>query len=218
MKNTPDPVVPESERIPLREKIGFSLGANMDLVTGSLLIGLFMPIFNIGLGMTPIAIGIVLTWLRAWDGINDPLMGYISDNFPTRWGRRKPYLVVGAIGSALVYPLFWYMPAEATETFKFYYLLVVGLAFYTVNTVWAMPYYSLQLELTPNYHERTRLTAWMSVFYKIVSIASGWTMAIIASDRFADPITGKPDLVRGMQTMGWFFAALILIFGLAPAF
>ncbi|MBC8010495.1 MAG: MFS transporter, partial [Burkholderiales bacterium] len=47
---------------------------------------------------------------------------------------------------------------------------------------------------------------------------SGWTMAIIASDRFADPITGKPDLVRGMQTMGWFFAALILIFGLAPAF
>ncbi len=209
--------VPENERIPLHEKIGFSLGANMDLVCGSLLVGLFLPIFNIGFGMSPVAIGIVLMILRAWDGINDPLMGYISDNFPTRWGRRIPYLVVGAIGSALVYPLFWFMPADLSAQGQFFYLLIVGLAFYTVNTVWAMPYYSLQMELTPNYHERTRLTAWMTVFYKFVALFSGWNMALIASSRFANPETGKPDLVNGMQTMCWFFAGLILIFGLAPA-
>ncbi|MBC8039051.1 MAG: MFS transporter [Opitutaceae bacterium] len=189
----------------------------MDLVCGALLTGMFMPIFNIGLGMSTVAIGIVMVWLRAWDAINDPLMGYISDNFPTRWGRRRPYLVIGAIGSALVYPLFWFMPPELSESGKFFYLLIVGLAFYTVNTVWAMPYYSLQMELTPNYHERTRLTAWMTAFYSVVNIFAGWNMALITSKHFADPVTGKPDLVNGMQTMGWFYAGLIVVFGLAPA-
>ncbi len=189
----------------------------MDLICGSLLVGLFLPIFNIGLGMTPVAIGIVMMWLRAWDAINDPLMGYISDNFPMRWGRRRPYIVIGAIGSAIVYPAFWYMPPDLSEGGKFYYLLFVGLAFYTVNTVWAMPYYSLQLELTPNYEERTRLTAWMSSFYSVVQIFSGWNMALIASKWFANPVTGQPDLVRGMQTMGWVYAGFMLLFGLAPA-
>lgn len=80
MKSSPDNLVPESERIPVKEKIGFSLGANVDLVSNSLLLGLFMPIFNIGLGMTPIAIGLVLMLLRAWDAVTDPVMGYITDN------------------------------------------------------------------------------------------------------------------------------------------
>jgi GPH family glycoside/pentoside/hexuronide:cation symporter len=216
IKPSPD-FVPEAERIPIREKIGFSLGANVDLMCGALLTGLFMPIFNIGLGMTPVMIGVILMLLRAWDAMTDPVMGYISDNIRTRWGRRRPYMVIGAIGCAVIYPVFWFMPGDATDTTKFVYLLITGMAFYSAYTCWAMPYYGLQLELTPNYHERTRLTAWMTVFYKIVSLGSGWFMAIIASSYFANPTTGEADLVHGMRTMCWLVAFLILIFGLAPA-
>jgi GPH family glycoside/pentoside/hexuronide:cation symporter len=217
VKTTKKEFVPEAERIPLREKIGFSLGANMDLVSNSLLIGLFMPIFNIGLGMTPVAIGIVLMLLRGWDAITDPVMGYITDNIRTRWGRRRPYMVIGAIGCALIYPIFWFMPADASDNTKFIYLLLVGMAYYTASTCWCIPYYGMQMELTPNYHERTRLAAWMSAFYKTVAIAGGWTMALISSSYFADPVTGKPDLVNGMQHLCWVFAVLLLVFGLSPA-
>lgn len=217
LKKPSDNLVPESERIPIREKIGFSLGANVDLVTGALLTSLFMPVFNIGLGMSPVAIGLILMLLRGWDAFVDPVMGYISDNFRTRWGRRRPYMAAGAVVCALVYPCFWFMPAGYSEHAKFIYLMVTGMVFYVGYSCWAMPYYGLQLELTPNYHERTRLTAWMTAFYNVVALGTGWTMALLAGKHFADPVTGKPDLVNGIQSMCWVFAVLLLLFGLAPA-
>lgn len=217
MSQSTENQISESERIPVREKIGFSLGANVDLICGTLLTALFMPIFNIGLGMAPVTIGIILMILRGWDAITDPVMGYVTDNIRTRWGRRKPYLVIGAIGCALVYPVFWFLPENSSDQSKFIFLLVTGMVFYSFHTCWAMSYYGLQLELTPNYHERTRLTAWMTIFYNIVALFSGWNLAFLASQRFADPATGKPDLVNGMQHMGWIYAAAILVFGLAPA-
>jgi glycoside/pentoside/hexuronide:cation symporter, GPH family len=210
-------IVPVSERIPIREKIGFSLGANVDLVASTLLTGLFMPVFNIGLGLTPVTVGLILMFLRIWDGMTDPVMGYITDNIRTRWGRRRPYLALGAVWMALIYPLFWFVPVDCSDHAKFAYLLTVGIVFYTGHTCWGMPYYGLQLELTPNYHERTRLSAWMATCYKIFAIAAGWNMALISSDFFANPETGKPDLLNGMQTVCGFYELMLLAFALAPA-
>ncbi len=218
MKNPPDHTVPASEIIPIREKIGFSLGANVDLVCSTLLTALFMPIFNIGLGMAPLTIGLILMLLRAWDAVADLVMGYVTDNIRTRWGRRRPYMVIGAIGCALVYPVFWFLPPEFSDNGKFIYLMAVGMVFYVFYACWAMPYYGLQLELTPNYHERTRLTAWMTIFYNIAALFTGWNLAFLASDLFADAGTGKPNLVTGMKSMCWVYAFAILLFGLAPAF
>lgn len=212
-----DNLVPESERIPIREKIGFSLGANVDLITGSLLVSLFMRIFNIGLGMTPVAIGLILMLLRAWDAMTDPVMGYVTDNIYTRWGRRRPYMVIGAIGMALIYPIFWFMPPDLSDNGKFAYLLITGMAFYAASTCWCMPYYGLQLELTPNYHERTRLTAWMTTFYKVAYLGVAWHGAIISSAYFSNPATGKPDIVNGQQSVCWIISGFLLFFGLAPA-
>ncbi len=210
-------LIPETERIPLKEKGAFSLGIVLEIMGASLLTNLFLPIFNIGFGMTPVAIGIILMLLRAWDGCLDPIVGYISDNFPTRWGRRRPYMLVGAIGCAVLFPLFWFMPASLSDTGKFLYLLVCGMAFYLAYSFWAMPYYGLQLELTPNYHERTRLSAWMTVVSNVMGIIMGWHMAWLASSMFANPLTGEPDLVNGIRHLCWVFAAGIAIFGIMPA-
>lgn len=80
-----------------------------------------------------------------------------------------------------------------------------------------MPYYGLQLELTPNYDERTRLTAWMSFFTKIVMLGGGWVMAIVTGPWFAEPQTGESDIVNGVRTCSWFLALVIIIIGLMPA-
>jgi GPH family glycoside/pentoside/hexuronide:cation symporter len=80
-----------------------------------------------------------------------------------------------------------------------------------------MPYYAMQLELTPNYDERTRLTAWCAFFGKIMHLSGGWAMAILTCSYFADPGTGDPNIVRGMHFCSWFIAGMILVFGLVPA-
>lgn len=99
------------ERLPLREKLAFAVGVNMDYVSTGLLISvLWMPIFNIGFGIDPVVLGIILMVLRGWDAMIDPVVGNLSDNASTRWGRRRPFMFVGCLLTAAMYPLIWYLP------------------------------------------------------------------------------------------------------------
>lgn len=191
----------------------------MDFFATGLMLGvLWMPYFNIGLGLNPVTLGLILMIFQAWNAVLDPVMGNLSDNARTRWGRRRPFLFVGAILTALVSPWIWRPPQIWGESGMTAYLIVVGMIFYACFSSWAMPYYGLQLELTPDYDERTRLAAWMAFFSKLTGLLGGWAMAIIAGPWFADPVTGKPDIVAGMKVCCWFIAGMILFFGLLPAF
>lgn len=206
------------DRIPTGQKIAFALGVNTDyMATGLLTSVLWMPYFNIGLGISPTLLGVVLMLFRAWDAISDPLMGNISDNARTRWGRRRPFMFLGAILTGCLFPFFWLMPEDLGQNAQLAWLVGGGLLYFTTFTMWSMPYYGLQLELTPDYDERTRLASWMAVFGKLSAFAGTWVMAIVTCDWFINPGTGKPDIVIGMKTVGWFIAALIILFGLMPA-
>lgn len=264
--------IPEAERIPLLQKIMFSLGQNTDYVaTGLMTSVMWMPFFNIGMGMDPVVLGVILMILRAWDAITDPIMGNISDNARTRWGRRRPFMLVGAITTAALYPLMWHFPqsvldgtswlAGAVDLLPFSshfgmsaadkataaYLVIVGMIFFTSFTAWSMPYYGLQLELTPNYDERTRLTAVMAFVSKLTALVTGWTFVVIVfigtiaqgdftalndkpawlRDLFthiqpwlhslAGNHAGEKPIVTGMRLTCWVIAAMILLFGILPA-
>ena len=210
-------LIAQSDRIPLGQKIAFGAGNCMDWFATGLTIGVFwMPYFNIGLGISPARLGFVLMILQAWNAILDPVMGNISDNARTRWGRRRPFMAVGAVLTALMSPWIWRPPTAWGENGMVIYLVVVGIVFYTCFSCWAMPYYGLQLELTPNYDERTRLTAWTTFFGKIAGLIGGWAMAIVSGPWFANALTGKPDIVHGMKTCSWYIAGLILVLGLLP--
>jgi GPH family glycoside/pentoside/hexuronide:cation symporter len=264
--------IPEQDRIPLLQKVMFSLGQNTDYVaTGLMTTVMWMPYFNLGIGLSPVVLGVILMILRAWDAITDPLMGNISDNARTRWGRRRPFMFVGAITTATLYPLVWHFPASvmdgtsalgvvvdwipfsasfgltAAEKCMAVYLTLVGLVFFTSFTCWSMPYYGLQLELTPNYDERTRLTAVMALFSKLTALVTGWTFVTIVfvgtvaqgdADALADKpgwvrelgeflrptlsalagdFAGEKPLVTGMKLMCWLIAVMILVLGILPA-
>jgi GPH family glycoside/pentoside/hexuronide:cation symporter len=238
----------ERDRIPFLQKLMFSLGINMDYVATGLITGvLWMPFFNIGLGMSPTVLGIILMVLRFWDAMTNPVIGNLSDNARTRWGRRRPFMFVGAITTAAIYPLFWYIPAGLGDTGRIVYLTVIGLVFFTSFTVWSMPYYSLQMELTPDYDERTRLTAWMTFFGKGSFLVGSWILAFVillggvalnqpavfeGHDGFAGSLlrwlqpllavfgsnaADEKPVVVGMRICSWFIALGILVFGLLPA-
>lgn len=214
------PVTAASPRdiLPLPQKVLFGAGCMLDyLATGLTMSVLWMPYFNIGLGISPAVLGLLLMGYRAWDAITDIVIGAASDNARTRWGRRRPFILVGAVSTALVYPLLWRPPTELGSTAVLVYLVAAGMLYFTCFTFWSMPYYGMQLELTPDYHERTRITAWITVFGKLATCAGGWSMAIITGKWFQDAVTGKPDIVAGMKTCSWFIALAILLVGVLPA-
>jgi GPH family glycoside/pentoside/hexuronide:cation symporter len=210
--------IPPEDRIPFFQKILFAVGVNADYMATGVLTGvLWMPYFNIGMGINPTSLGVVLAILLTWNAFSDPLMGNISDNARTRWGRRRPFIAVGSVLAGCIYPLFFHMPAGLSDMGKLVYLVVVGIGFYSSFTMWAMPYYGLQMELTPNYDERTRLASWMAVFGKISGLFGGWILAFATCSWFSNPATGKGDILMGMQVLSWFIAGSIMLFGLLPA-
>lgn len=240
--------IPAQDRIPLFQKLVFAAGTNADYLATILTTNyIWMPFFNIGLGISPLLLGGVLVVLRTWDAITDPIMGNLSDNARTRWGRRRPFIFAGAIATAALYPIFWYMPAGLSSPSQATYLIVVGIIYFAALTLWSMPYYGLQLELTPNYDERTRLTAWMTLFGKVIGLAGGWFLAVViaAGTLALDGITtpagerglmdqllatlqplvaflghaapGEKPIVVGMRAVCWLIAGGILIFGALPA-
>ena len=210
--------IPANERVPLGEKLAFSTGIGLDALSVSLVTGvLWMPYFNLGLGINAAKLGLLLMIFRLWDAFADPIMGNISDNARTRWGRRRPFMFVGAFTTGILSLGFWFIPHCFGENTFLILLTLLGIVFYTSFTVWAMPYYGLQLEMTPNYDERTHLTAWMTGMGKVTMLFGGAVLWAVGSSLFADPATGKADIVRGVQTLAPLFAILSILFGLLPA-
>ena len=128
----------------MMEKMMFSAG-NITVYLSTILVIniLWMPFFNIGLGISPVVLGGILMLLRGWDAITDPIVGSLSDNVRTRWGRRKPLIFVGAILTGALFPFLFNTPSGLSEGGLITYLIVIGIIFFTCFTIWSMPYYSL---------------------------------------------------------------------------
>ena len=92
---------------------------------------------------------------RAFDAISDPVMGWVSDRTRTRWGRRKPWIPVGVIGSALFLWMMFAPPVNLTPTQGAIWAGAAFLFYYLFHTVWLVPYHALGMELSPDYDDRT---------------------------------------------------------------
>lgn len=217
------------DKVPFWQKIAYSSAAPMDWFSVGLATSiLWMPVWNIGFGLSPTVLGIILLIFRAWDALADPVMGNISDNTRTRWGRRRPYILVGALLSAVILPFLWNPPEVIQAWYPFgeeheitgltIYITIVGLLLFSAFTVWAMPYYSLMLEMTPDYDERTRLSAYRTFATKIGVLVGGWVLALTTADYFADPTTGEPDIRAGIGVVSIGLAVLVFLIGALPAF
>lgn len=207
------------DRLPLMQKLLFCIGVNVDYVSLTVLTGImWIPFFNIGYGISPGKLGFILMMVRILDIVTNPVMGGWSDNVSTRWGRRKPLMLFGVVTTALLFPAFWFLPPHWSESSQVAYLITLGIIYFTCHTVWSLAYYSLHLELTSSYDERTSISAWMTFCNKFAYLGGGWLLAFVSSSVFLNPKTGKGDLVIGMQSIAWYLAGLMLVFGLLPTF
>jgi GPH family glycoside/pentoside/hexuronide:cation symporter len=120
-----------------------------------------------------------------WDAINDPLIGYLSDRTRTRLGRRRPYMLAGAVPLALATWILFSIPSGLTGAVAFVTILLAFLFYDTMHTMVSVPYSSLTPELTHDYDERTSLTAVRMVF-SVLGYILGAAATIALAGLFQD--------------------------------
>lgn len=165
---------------------------------------LAMPLFNVTLGVAPAQVGAVLMLGRIWDAALNPLVGTLSDNTRSRWGRRRPWLVAGALVSGLAYPLVWLAPRGWSGDALSLWLLVSCLVLYTAFAAYSVPYMALGLELTPDTRERTRVQAWRTYFNLLPIFTAGWFYWFCQRPIFGDAVIGARwlGLIVGLAIIG----------------
>jgi GPH family glycoside/pentoside/hexuronide:cation symporter len=182
------------DRIPFLQKVVYGLGAFVNNLLAAAIGGMTI-ILNLGLGMNPALVGLIGALPRLTDAVTDPLMGYISDNTRSKWGRRRPYIFVGAILSGILFIALWQLPGGKSESFYFWYFLIGSFFFYLAYTMFATPWVALGYELTPDFHERTRLMGVQNFIGQLPYLIAPWFLWIMTNEEwFADQVAGAAGL------------------------
>jgi len=167
-------------KVPMGQKMAFGAGhLVLNLLPGSLAI--FMFFLLTAFGMDPFLAGLLGGLPRIFDALTDPIMGFISDNTDSRWGRRRPYIFVGAILSGILFAVLWQLDPDNSQNYNFWYFLILSMVFLIGNTMFATPLIGLGYEMTSDYNERTRLMAFSQILGQIAWMIVPWFWVIIAS-------------------------------------
>ncbi len=197
------------DHIPFVQKSAYAAGMLVNNLQAAALPAM-MVILNLGLKMDPRLVGIIGFLPRIVDAVSDPLMGYISDNTRSRWGRRRPYIFFGAILAGLVFAGMWQLPAGYSSTFYFVGFLAASILYFLTYTVYSTPFVAFGYEMTPDYHERTRLHAFANSVGQLAWLGVPWFYAIMASDWF-------DNTVHGARVLALWVGGAIILLGVTPA-
>lgn len=193
--------VAKAGHLPRRTKLLYGAGDTGFSLTTTI-IGAYFAIFLTDVvGVAPGLAAAAIFIGRSWDYINDPLIGHISDRTRTRWGRRRPFLLFGALPFALAFILLWWRPPWNSNLALAIHYAIAYVMFDSAATFVYMPYYALTPELTPDYDERTALTSYR-MFFSIVASLVAFTIPLAMVGKFA------PENAPRVLLMG-------LVFGIA---
>ena len=223
----------EAARVPLPQKVAFGIGMLGNQMFPAAL-GVFMVVLVKGLGLSPMLWGILFFLPRLSDALTDPIMGFISDNTKSRWGRRRPYILVGAIIAGVSYIFMWQLSTENSNIYNFWYFLLVALVFYLGMTIFSTPYVAMGYEMSNDFHERTRLMAvaqwigqwaWVIVpwFWVIIydpdSIArfGDWIGWAAGATSFLGSLVDGPDPVAVARKLAVWVGLGCLLLAVVPA-
>ena len=197
--------------VPFGQKLAFGSGHLANQLFPAAL-GVFMVVLIMSLNMNPILAGILGAFPRFIDALTDPIMGFISDNTKSKWGRRKPYILIGSVITGVAFMAMWQLYPVNSQTYNFFYFLIVSIFFYIGYTIFATPLIGLGYEMTPDYNERTRLMAVSQWMGQIAWMIAPWFWVIIYDPSIFD---SAPE---GARMLSIWVGGLCMILGVLPAF
>jgi glycoside/pentoside/hexuronide:cation symporter, GPH family len=147
-----------THKVPFRHKVAFGLGMLANQMFPAAL-GIFMVVLVQDMGFPTWMWGILFFLPRAYDAVLDPIMGFISDNTRSKWGRRRQYVLIGAVMLGISFVAMWQMHRADGIPYNFGYFLFWSLLFFTGLTVFSIPYVAMGYEMSDDFHERTHIMA-----------------------------------------------------------
>lgn len=147
-----------SSKVPMGQKIAFGVGMLANQMFPASL-GIFMVVLVQNLGFPGWMWGMVYFLPRVLDAVTDPIMGFISDNTRSVWGRRRQYVFLGAIVMGVTFSVMWQLYGENSVDYNFIYFLLGSFAFYIGLTIFSVPYVAMGYEMSEDFHERTQIMA-----------------------------------------------------------
>ncbi|MGV6830436.1 MAG: MFS transporter [bacterium] len=201
------------DKVSVGSKAAFGAGHLVNnLIPG--ILGVFVVILKSadGFGMDTVLAGLIVGIPRLFDAITDPVMGYISDNTSSKFGRRRPYIFMGAILSGLIFIVLWQVHDTNPEMYNFWYLLIFSILLIFGNTIFSTPLIALGYEMTSDYNERTRLMSFANTIGQVAWMLVPFLYVLIPDKDF---FATQPE---GVRTVALFAGFVIIILGILPAF
>ncbi|MEW6018247.1 MAG: MFS transporter [Pseudomonadota bacterium] len=184
---TDSPARPAAKKLSLPTKLFYGFGTVAFGVKDQGFSYLLLIFYNQVIGMPAHTVGLIIMIAMIFDAISDPLIGQVSDNWRSKWGRRHPFMYAAAIPVAVTYGLLW-NPPEVTGAALFFYLLGVAVLIRTFITLYEIPSTALAAELTTDYDERTKVLSYRYFF----AWWGGLTMTLLAFQVFLRPSEEHP--------------------------
>ncbi len=147
-----------THKVPFGQKVAFGLGMLANQMFPAAL-GIFMVVLVQDLGFPGWMWSAIYFFPRIFDSLTDPIMGFISDNTRSVWGRRRHYVFCGAILMGVAFVTMWQLYRENGVTYNFTYFIVWSFIFYLGLTIFSVPYVAMGYEMSDDFHERTSIMA-----------------------------------------------------------
>ena len=218
MSTHPQHATAAEDRVPWNQLIAYGMGGLVPIALFNIAGQLMGLLGNISLGLSAFWLGTIMIIPRLWEALSDPVVGHLSDNTRTRWGRRRPYILIGGITVALTFVAMWWVPKgesvralfpseAAYNWFQLVYILGGLLTFFTACAIFEIPHGALGLEMSADYHERTRLFSAKSFLGNLFAMGTPWLIFLSGLEFFRGP---GGNLTDGMRYVSIFIAAALV--------
>ncbi|HDP81272.1 MAG TPA: MFS transporter [Spirochaetes bacterium] len=196
----------DSQKLSVKEKLAYGIGdygINIAYTT----LGFYIIFFLVNVAGLPAGLaGLIFLVARGWDALTDYLMGVISDRTVSRFGRRRVYLLFGAIPMGISFFLLWITPFEST-LHKFIYYLVATMMFNTAFTVVSIPYNAMVPDLSGDYDERTSIMGYRMGLTFVGNLFAAAGVAVIVDSLYG----GKAHYRESYPVMGIIFGIIMAV-------
>ena len=196
--------------LPMSQKVAFGIGMLANQMFPAAL-SIFIVILVQSLGMSPVMWGLIFFLPKLIDAVTDPLMGYISDRTQSRWGKRRPYIFIGAVIAGLSYIAMWQLFEDNSLIFNFWYFLVWNIIFFLGMTIFSVPYVAMGYEMSSDYHERTRLMAVAQWIGQWAWVIAPWFWIVLYDPSWFESAT------EGARTLSIWVGLICMGLAIVPA-
>lgn len=199
------------KKIKLTSRVALGIGFFAAFFTAQGIPILAIPYYQMTLGVDPFLLSVIMTLPLLLGNSIGPVVGHLSDNCRSKYGRRRPFIFMASWCVCLCYGLIWMVPASWSEREQLIYFAVTATFFYVAVAFYTVPLNGMAYELSDDYHQRTAIMGFTAYFLKAGALLYQWVFPLAQLTIFG-------GVYLGIRYVGWGLAFIVFgLFGTLPA-